>query len=76
MNNLRIGDNVFLVENNRNIKQGTVIDCFGGIYTVMMQGGGICKVKGHRLFATPEEANGSMHRRKQPTFRMSGTMYT
>lgn len=67
---------MFLLENNRIVKQGTVMDCFGGIYTIRMQGGGVCKVKSHRLFRTSEEAIGSRQRRKQPTFRMSGTMYT
>mgnify|MGYP000122561759 CR=1 FL=1 len=76
MISFKTGDRAFMLENNRNVHQVTILNCFGGIYTVRLPGGGASKVKAHRLFATPEEAHESMHRRKQPTFRMSGTMYT
>ena len=76
MNNLKTGDKAFVLEHNRDVKQVTVVNCFGGIYTIRMPHGGASKVKGHRLFRTPEEAMESRQRRKQPTFRMSGTMYT
>ena len=76
MTNIRTGDSAFMLEHNRDVKQVTVLNCFGGIYTVRLPGGGASKVKSHRLFRTPEEAMQSRQRRKQPTFRMSGTMYT
>ena len=70
------GDTAFMLENNKDVQQVTILNCYGGIYTIRLPKGGASKVKAHRLFRTPEEALSSKQRRKQPTFRMSGTMYT
>lgn len=76
MSRLKKGERAFLLENNRNVVQVEISDCYGGIYTVRLPGGGASKVKAHRLFATPEEAEESRQRRKLPSFRMSDTRFT
>ena len=57
MEKLKAGDTAFIVESNRFIREVEIKSCVGGIYLIKFKdsGGGI-KVKGHRLFATKEEA--------------------
>jgi hypothetical protein len=50
------GDTAFLIESNRVITEVTVVRCSGSLYVIRFQNGGGIQVKGHRLFATREEA--------------------
>lgn len=69
----KAGDQAFIVESNRIIREVQVRSCAGGMYLVKFldTGGGI-KVKVHRLFATKEDAeksiggNGGVKRKKTP----------
>ena len=76
MNRYKKGDIAFGLINNREVEQVSIESCGGGLYTIRLPKGGITKVKGHRLFATPKEAEESIQRSRTPSFRMSGTMYT
>ena len=71
----KIGDRAYLLENNRTVKEVVVLNCFGGIYTVMFKQGGATKVKGHRLFESPEAAERSNQEKKRP-IRSPHTAYT
>ena len=69
----KAGDQAFIVESNRIIREVQVRSCAGGMYVIKFldTGGGI-KVKEYRLFATREEAEksafsaGEAARRKMP----------
>lgn len=52
----KVGDTVFLIESNRIIRECTVKKVCGNLYIVRFADGGGIQVKGHRLFATKEEA--------------------
>lgn len=53
---LKAGDVAFLVESNRIIREVKVVNCSVGMYLIKFPNGGGIRVKGHRLFATEEEA--------------------
>lgn len=72
----KTGDKAFMLENNKTVQQVTITDCFGGLYTVKFSEGGVSRVKWHRLFSSPEEAEKSRYKRQLPAFRQSGTTYT
>ena len=59
------GDTAFLVESNRIIREVRILKFGGGFYTIRFadSDGGI-KVKEHRLFASKEEAEESLPRKK------------
>ena len=69
----KAGDQAFIVESNRIVREVQVRSCAGGMYVVKFldTGGGI-KLKEHRLFATREDAEKSVStasgnaRRKTP----------
>jgi hypothetical protein len=50
------GDTAFLIESNRVITEVTVVRCSGSLYVIKFKNGGGIQVKGHRLYATREEA--------------------
>ena len=47
-------ESAFLVVNNRKVVQVTITAKGGGLYTVRLPEGGMIRVKGHRLSASPE----------------------
>lgn len=59
------GDTAFLVESNRIIREVNILKVGGGFYTIRFadSDGGI-KIKGHRLFATKEDAEASLPKKK------------
>ena len=61
------GDTAFLVESNRIIRKVKILKLGGGCYTISFadSDGGI-KVKEHWLFATKEEAEKSLPKKKVP----------
>lgn len=63
---MRVGDMAYIVESNKVIREVRIIRCSGGIFLVKFAdtGGGI-QVKRHRLFATREEAENSIVKRKE-----------
>ena len=66
----------FMVVSNRKVVQVTITAKGGGLYTVRLPEGGMIRVKGHRLSASPEEAERSIQKRRTPFFRTAGTAYT
>lgn len=66
----KTGDNVYIVESNRIIREAEVRSCVGGMYLLKFKdsGGGI-KLKGHRLFATKEDAEASITKPEKKTER-------
>ena len=69
-------ETAFMVVSNRKVVQVEIAAKGGGLYTVRLPEGGMIRVKGHRLSASPEEAEQSIQRRRAPAFRMAGTAYT
>lgn len=55
MSKFKAGDEVYIIESNRFVRQGTIVTCTGGIYLFKYPGGGI-RVKENRLFTSKEEA--------------------
>ena len=57
------GDTAYIVESNRIIREVEVRNCAGGMYLIKFKDsdGGI-KVKEHRLYATKESAEASIHK--------------
>lgn len=51
-----IGDTVYLIESNREIRQVTIKRRSGNFYVVQFNTGGGIQVRENRLFATHEEA--------------------
>ena len=58
-----VGDKVFIVENNRDIREVKILSYTGGLYLIQFldTGRGI-KVKEHRLFTSKEEAEQSIRK--------------
>ena len=63
---MKVGDNAYIVESNRYVREVKIHRCSGGMFLVRFTntGGGI-QVKVHRLFATREEAEKSIARTKE-----------
>ncbi len=60
---MKAGDTAYIVESNRIVREVEVRSCAGGIYLIKFKDsdGGI-KVKEHRLYATKEDAEASIHK--------------
>ena len=56
------GQTVYFIANNSHVVQATVIKVSGNLYTLRFDGKGI-RLKGHRLFATKEEAEAQLPKR-------------
>lgn len=52
----KAGDTAYIVENNSNVRECSIVRSSGNLYIIRFPGGGGIQVKGHRLFATKEEA--------------------
>lgn len=60
MTRFKAGDTAYIVENNRKIREVTIMRCSGGIYLIKFDNGGGIQVKEHRLFASQEEAEATL----------------
>lgn len=56
----KAGDNAYIVENNRIVRQCTVIKVSAGMHLIRFENGGGIQVKAHRLFPTKEAAEESV----------------
>ena len=59
------GDKAYIVENNRIVRQCTVIRVSAGMHLIRFENCGGIQVKAHRLFETQEKAENSMPGRKE-----------
>ena len=50
------GDKAYIVENNRIVRQCTVVRISAGMHLIRFENGGGIQVKRHRLFTSQEEA--------------------
>lgn len=68
----KAGDKAYIVENNRIVRQCTVIRVSAGMYLIRFENGGGIQIKGHRLFASQEDAENSVPRIKKSVEKKSG----
>ena len=54
------GDKAYIVENNRIVRQCTVVRVSAGMHLIRFENGGGIQVKRHRLFTSQEEAENSV----------------
>lgn len=52
----KAGDIAYLIESNRFIREGKIMQYFNGLYLFQFTEGGAIRVKEHRLVASEEEA--------------------
>ena len=60
MEAFKAGDKAYIVESNRIVRQCTVVRENAGMYLIRFENGGGIQVKGHRLFASQEQAEKSV----------------
>ena len=60
MTAFKAGDKAYIVENNRIVRQCTVVRVSAGMHLIRFENGGGIQVKGHRLFASWEAAENSI----------------
>ena len=65
------GDKAYIVENNRIVRQCTVVRVSAGMHLIRFENGGI-QVKAHRLFATQKEAENSVPTIKKAAAKPDG----
>ena len=70
---MKVGDTAYIVESNRYVREVEIRRCSGEMFLVRFTdtGGGI-QAKAHRLFATREEAEKSIEKRKFRGILISG----
>ena len=68
----KAGDKAYIVENNRIVRQCTVVRVSAGMHLIRFENGGGIQVKAHRLFATQEEAENSVPGVKKAVEKRSG----
>ena len=56
----KAGDKAYIVENNRIVRQCTVVRVSADMHLIRFENGGGIQVKGHRLFTSQEEAENSV----------------
>lgn len=56
----KAGDKAYIVENNRIVRQCTVVRVSSGMHLICFENGGGIQVKRHRLFTSQEEAENSV----------------
>ena len=61
------GDKTYIVESNRFVSEVTVMKYSGGFYMIKLASGGAIRVKVSRLFATENDARGSIMGQKTVT---------
>lgn len=59
------GDKAYILENNRIVRQCTVVRISAGMYLIRFENSSGIQVKVHRLFETQEKAENSMPGRKE-----------
>jgi hypothetical protein len=59
-----IGSTVYSVENNRIVREATVVKRSGNFYIIRFGTDGGIQVRGSRLFASEEDAQASIHKEK------------
>lgn len=57
---LEMGAKAFIIENNRIIREVTVVRRSGDFYVVRFDSNGVIQLRGSRLFATREEAEATL----------------
>lgn len=67
----KVGDRAYIVESNRFVREVEVRSCAGGMYLVrFLDSVGGIKLRDHRLFASKEEAEGSIIKKEEkPAYR-------
>lgn len=68
----KAGDKAYIVENNRIVRQCTVVRVSAGMHLIRFENGGGIQVKGHRLFISQEEAENSVPGIKKTVEKKSG----
>ena len=68
----KAGDEAYIVENNRIVRQCTVIRESAGMHIIRFENGGGIQVKEHRLFSSQEEAENSVPGIKKTAEKKSG----
>ena len=56
----KAGDKAYIVENNRIVRQCTVVRVSSGMHHIRFEKGGGIQVKRHRVFTSQEEAENSV----------------
>lgn len=66
--NLKLGDSCWIVENNLCVVSGIIRNASGSFYTILLKNGSAVRLKAHRVFETPEEAEKHIvkHQSKPP----------
>jgi len=59
------GSTVYIVENNRIVREATVVKQSGNFYIIRFGTDGGIQVRGSRLFASEEDAQASIHEEKK-----------
>ena len=67
----KAGDKAYIIENNRIVRQCTVVRVSAGMYLIRFENGGGIQVKGHRLFISQEEAENSVQKLNEEKLRQS-----
>lgn len=69
MNKPAINSTAYIIENRRNIRKVTVLNCSGGLYTVRFEHGGGTRLRASRLYPTAEDAEKILPKVKEPAPR-------
>ena len=56
----KAGDNAYIVESNRIIRECTIVRASGNLYIIRFENGGGIQVPRHRIFTSKEEAEDSV----------------
>ena len=76
MAKFKAGDKAYIVESNRLVREVTIVRFLGGMYLIRFEGGGGIQVKEHRLVASKEAAQESIHpKSKEVPKKISRTPY-
>ena len=68
----KAGDTAYIVENNRIVRECTIVRESENLYIIRFSSGGGIQVKGHRLFSSQEEAEDSVPQLKQERKQQTG----
>lgn len=72
MSAFKAGEKAYIVENNRIVRQCTVVRVSAGMHLIRFENGSGIQVKGHRLFTSQEEAEDSVPGVKKAVEKRSG----
>ena len=65
---IKVQDKAYIIESNMKVREGGVLSGSGGLYLVrFIDSDGAIRVRGNRLYATKEEAEAKIPRKKYRT---------